>query len=389
MKLDIGPLRRNYVTPSFEGVLDGPGDELERRVRRPMVIGSAVIAAFVVGLGLWAAVTPLKSGVTAPGQVRVESNKKTLRHREGGMVKAILVREGSYVRAGQPLLVFDDVQARAGYDVMRNQVDSGMAQSARFLAEATDKPSVDIPPDLTARANDPRVAAMIRDQQFLFASRQQLFNSQMSVLNQRLDQYQTVIGGLQAQVDSIVEQQRLTTEELNGYQTLFEKGYAPKTLILRYQRSLADLGGRKGALISEISKTREQMGEARMQMATLHNQRQSEAADGLRQMQAALADATPRMTATQQTLAGSTVRSPVDGYVLNLTQFTVGGVTAPGELLMDVVPANAPLVVTAMIKPADVDDVSVGMEASVRFSGLSQRWVKPVPAKVIAVSTLR
>jgi HlyD family type I secretion membrane fusion protein len=131
------------------------------------------------------------------------------------------------------------------------------------------------------------------------------------------------------------------------------------------------------------------MGEARMQMATLRDQRQSEAADGLRQMQTTLADATPRMTAAQQTLGETTVRSPVDGYVLNLSQFTVGGVAGSGEVLMDVVPANAPLIVSAQIKPQDVNQVKIGMPARVRFTGLNQRWVRPVPAKVMAVSADR
>jgi HlyD family type I secretion membrane fusion protein len=123
-----------------------------------------------------------------------------------------------------------------------------------------------------------------------------------------------------------------------------------------------------------------------MKMATLRDQRESDAASGLRDTQTKLSDALPRLAAARQTLDSTVVRSPVDGYVFNLTQFTVGGVTAPGELLMDVVPANAPLMVTAMIKPEDVDDVRVGMDARIRLSGLNQRWHNPLPAKVAVVS---
>ncbi|MDP3175330.1 MAG: HlyD family type I secretion periplasmic adaptor subunit [Phenylobacterium sp.] len=389
MKLELGPLRRSYVAPNFTGEPDAKSQELTDRVRRPIVVGSAVIGAMVLGLGLWAGITPLSSGVSAPGQVRVESNRKTIRRREGGVVKAILVREGDRVRPGQPLLVFDEVQARAGFDVMRNQADSALAQSARYQAEATGRPSIVFPADLNARMNDPRVASMVRDQQFLFTSRLQLFNSQLSVLKQRVQQLETNVEGLQAQVDSVDEQARLTREELAGYQTLFEKGYAPKTLILRYQRALADLGGRKGQLISDISKTREQMGEARIQMSALRNQRQTEAADGMREMQSRLADALPRLSATQQTLSETTVRSPVDGYVLNLSQFTVGGVAGAGEVLMDVVPADTPLVVTAMVRPQDVENVRPGMSARVQLQGVSRRWVSPLPAKVVTVSADR
>jgi HlyD family type I secretion membrane fusion protein len=83
------------------------------------------------------------------------------------------------------------------------------------------------------------------------------------------------------------------------------------------------------------------------------------------------------------------VRSPVDGYVFNLTQFTPGGIAGGGENLMDIVPSNSPLMVTAMIKPEDIDQVHVGMPAQVRLVGPNPRWNSPLPATVVVVSADR
>jgi len=391
MKLDLGPVRSTYVAPTFGGEDSGQMDPaLQRRLRRPMAIGAGVIGAFVVGLGLWASFTPLSSGVTAPAEVRVESNRKTLRaSREGGTVRQILVREGQLVRAGQPLLLFNDVEARAAVDVYQNQYDVLLAQNARFSAEATNRTSLQFPPELTARSADPRVASLIRDQEFLFTTRLQLFQSQSAVLGQRIEQLETQVQGLQAQVASIDEQRRLTEEELSGYRKLNEQGYAPKTLILRYERSLAELGGRKGQLSADIARMRQQMGETRLQLVQLRDERQSQAAEGLRDSQSKISDVVPRLTTARQSLQQTVVRSPVDGYVFNLTQFTVGGVVGSGELLMDVVPSGAPLTVTAMVKPEDVDQVSVGMPARVRLTGLNQRFNDDLNATVAVVSADR
>jgi HlyD family type I secretion membrane fusion protein len=171
-----------------------------------------------------------------------------------------------------------------------------------------------------------------------------------------------------------------------GYQTLYDKGFAPKPLILRYQRSIADLSGRKGSLMSDIARLHQQMGETQMQIAANRDTRESQAADGLRDAQTKIADTLPRLTAAKQNLDETVVRSPVDGYVFNLTQFTVGGVTGPGQALMDVVPANAPIIVTASVPPQDIDKIHVGMDAMVRFTGLNYRWHSPLPAKVVMVS---
>jgi len=387
MKLDLTPIRSSYVAPTFGGDELAPIDPaLRQRMRHPMIVGGLIIAVLVVGLGLWASLSPLSTGITAPGEVRVESNKKTLRHKDTGTVRQILVQEGQHVRAGQPLLLYNDVEPRAAYDVMQNQYDSLQAQAARYAAEATGKPAPDFPPELLSRMSDPRVAGMIRDQQFLFTTRAQLFQSQNSVLAQRMDQLQSQIQGQQQQVASVDEQIRLTKDEMAGYQTLYDKGFAPKPLILRYERSIADLSGRKGSLLSDIARLHQQMGETRMQEAANRDTRESQAAEGLRDTQSKLADTAPRLTAAREALDQTVVRAPVDGFVFNLTQFTVGGVTGPGEVLLDVVPANAPIIVTTSIQPQDIDKVHVGMDAKVRFTGLNQRWSSPLNAKVIMVS---
>ncbi|HEX2561066.1 HlyD family type I secretion periplasmic adaptor subunit [Phenylobacterium sp.] len=386
MNRQLGPARP-FQAPAFT-VEDGDVVDLDlkRRLRRPMVMGGAVVGVFVLGLGLFASVAPLNAAVLAPAQVRVEANRKTLRHLTGGTVRQILVREGQMVKAGQPLLRMDEVQAKAAYDVLQSQHDALLAQSARLQAEASGQRTLTFPPQLTSRMSDPAVAALVRDQEFLFSSRLSLYESQTSMLQQRVQQFQAQAGGIQAQLESVAEQVRLTNEELAGYRTLHEKGFAPKTLILRYERTLADLAGRRGQLMGELGRNREQMAEAQIQLAALREERITKGAEALRESQARLAEVTPKLTAATQSYQQTVIRSPSDGYVLNLATHTPGGMVGSGEVLMDVVPSNAPLIVTARIKPEEVDDVRPGMDARVRLSAFNYRKVPPVEAEVVHVS---
>ena len=385
MKLDLDTLKNRVpaISRLSDKVLD---PNLDQRVRKAMGAGYLVVGVFVFGMIAWAAVSPITSAVAAPGVVRVEASRKVVRHREGGTVKAIQVAEGQHVLAGQPLIVLNDVQARAAVDIFQNQYDAFTAQLARLQAEATDRRSVAFPAGLMARISDPKVASAIRDQQFLFSSRLQTFESQTEVLQQRMVQIDSQISGVQAQLDAVDETIALTREELAGYQTLYEKGYAPKTLILRYQRTLSDSAGRRGALLSEINRLRELKGETHSQLMTLRDERISQAADGMRQMQTGLADVGPRLAAAQQTLEGTVIRAPDSGYVLDLSQHTVGGVIGAGELLLTVVPDKSPLVITVRIKPDDVDNVHPGMTAKVRLTAFDYRKVSPLDAEVTNVS---
>lgn len=395
MKLDLRPAKhepdsQGYVLPTFGGDDKAPmAPELKQRLQRPMRLGALVIGIFVIGLGAWASIDKMATGVTAMGEVRVDDQRKTLRQAQPGVVKQILVKEGQSVRAGQALLLFNDVEARAAYDVLQNQYDTLVTQAARFTAEATGRSSMEFPPEMMARMGQPGLAQLVRDQQFLFASRKQLYESQAAVLAQRVEQQQTQVQGLKAQLDSINEQQRLTLEELEGYRKLNEQGFAPKTLILRYERSMAELGGRKGQLLSEIARLGQQIGETRLQLAQLSNERQTQSAEGLRESQARLADTIPRLASARQTLDATVVRSPVNGHIFNLNQFTIGGAVGGGETVMDVVPEGVPLTVTAMIRPEDVDEVRQGMPAKIRLTGLNQRFNDALDGSVSMVAADR
>ena len=386
MKLDLTPVRSSYVAPTFGDEHLPIDPQLQARMRRPMIVGAGIILVLVLGLGLWASLSPLAVGVSAKGEVRVESNKKTVRHKDAGTIRQILVHEGQHVRAGQPMILYNEVEARAANDVLQAQYDSEEAQVARYSAEATGSNTPDYPADLTARMSDPRVAGMIRDQQVLFTTRQQLFQSQNSVLQQRIDQIQSQIEGQEVQIKSLDDQMKDTQVELNAYQTLYDKGFAPLPLILSRKRALEDLEGHKGALLSEVARLHQQAGETRMQIATNRDTRTSQAAEGLRDAQARLTDAAPRLAAAKESLDQTVVRAPADGFVFNLSQFTVGGVTGQGEILMEIVPANAPIIVSAEVMPQDINKVHVGMDAQVRLTGLNSRWHGPMKGTVTMVS---
>jgi len=363
--------------------------EQKRHMRAPIVAGGVTVLVFFIGFLVWAAVFSISGGVPAEGVVAVENNRKTVEHLDGGMIREIRVHEGQKVSKGQVLFVLDDIQARAQVDVLANQYDSLLAQKARLDAELDDKAAITFPPELLARKDDPRVASLIRDQENLFRASRGVYSAQSAVLNQRIQQLHSRADGLQAQVDALNTQSNLVEDELGGVNSLYERGFAPKSRVLALQRSQAGLSGDKGAREADIAAAHQAVGETQIQLAQLKEQRATQSADMLRQVQVQISDVLPRLTAARAVLDRTIVRSPAEGYVLGMTQFTVGGVARPGERLLDVVPDNAPLVVQAMIRPNDINDVKVGMNADVRLTAFSSRTTPPVKAKVINVAADR
>jgi HlyD family type I secretion membrane fusion protein len=372
--------------PVIGGPIDAPLSDMARQnLRKPIVLGLAVIGVFVIGLGAWAAASQIRGAVAAPGVFRVEASRKTLKSRDGGLVRQINVHEGDAVQAGQLLLKFDDTVPKAQVDIYENQYDAALMQAARLRAEIVRRPLI-VPPELQARRADPRVSAIIQNEQTVYDVRKTAIEAQAAILNQRFEQLQSARTGLQIQADSAVEQIALSEEELQGYKTLLAKGFAPKTLVLRLERQLSDSKAKRGALMAEITRNSQQAGETRLQLSSLYEQRASESASNLRDVEARITDLGPRLGAAREGLAQTEIRAPAAGYVLGLSQHTIGGVAAPGEILMDVVPSNAPLVITAEVRPSDIDEVRPGMQAQVMLQAYNSYRVPKIEAEVLNVS---
>ena len=369
-----------------------PGDDdavpprLARRITRHIQLGMGVVAVFVLGLGLWAAISPVTGAVPAHGVVKVENNRKTIKHLEPGIVRQILVHDGDHVRAGQLLMVFDDSQPKAQLDTLRSGYDSLLAERARYEAEARGAAAVTFPPELTSRRADPEVAALMSSQEALFTARRDALQSQADIGAQRAAELKSQISGVRAQVDSIDSQLRYNSDELGGVRQLYAGGYAPKTRLLALQRSEASLKGSRGEETAAIARAEQSIGETRIQVLSARQSRIAEAAAGLEQTQDKLSDIGPRLAAAKDTLAHTLVRTPVSGYVLNLTQFTEGGVVGSGEALMDVVPSDAPLIIQVQVRPQDVHAVHVGQKSLITLTPYNSRTTPRIEAEVINVA---
>ena len=376
------------IKPDFFGA-DGQEDVPERlwaRIRRTIWIGCGVAVAFIFGLGVWAALAPVAGAVSAAGVIKVETNRKTIKHLEPGILRQILVKEGDQVKRGQLLFVFDDSQPKALVSELQNAYDSNLAERARFEAEATGRSAIDFPAEILARAADPEVDAVIKAQKALFIARRDSLNSQMQIGHQRELEYGNQINGIKAQVAATDAQLNYNKDEMGGVQSLYSGGYAPKTRLLALQRSEASLAGNRGEQVADIARAEQAIGETRAQTLQTKQAQIAEAATGLESTEEKLSDIAPRLAAAKDALAHTEVTAPVDGTVLNLTQFTEGGVTGAGEPMLDIVPVGQPLIIEVHVQPRDAHAVQPGQKALVTLTAYNTRTTPRVNADVLTVS---
>jgi epimerase transport system membrane fusion protein len=351
--------------------------------------GLGVIAVFFFGLGGWAAYAPLNSAVIAPAVVKVEGNRKTIQHLDGGIIKELLVKEGERLALGQSLIILEDTQARAAVDVLSQQFCVLRAQEARLLAERDGDKAIAFPDELTSQRDDPAFQKILDTETKQFEIRRTGLEGQISVLKQRIAQLQEQIGGAQAQQTAVKESLAIIATELKDQKFLLDRGLAQRPRVLELERTASGLRGQLGDLIGVIAKVHQVIGEMELQIVQARNDRMTEVAKDLREAQAKLTDVSPRLQAARDVLDRTNIRSPYAGYVVDLSVFSVGGVIQRGDKVMDIVPSQNGLVTEANINVDDIHHIHPGMRAELHFTAYKQRVIPVIHGDVIDVSADR
>jgi HlyD family secretion protein/epimerase transport system membrane fusion protein len=335
---------------------------------RPLRIAFFSILFGVGGVFGWGAFAMIDSAVVAPGTLMVEGNRRNVQHLEGGIVVEVLVRDGTMVVAGQPLIRLDDTRVRAGLNVVLDETDRVRARIAVLTAEREEAPTPLFPPELVARRTEPKVAEILTLQSNEFIARRNALQGQIEILTQRALQLHKQIDGLNVRIDSNDRQLALVRQEIMGVEGLVRIGLERLPRLLSLQREEARLIGERGEAIENVARTQQAVGEAEMQRTQLVRSRQEEIAKELRELQGRLLELREREISANDQLTRLTIDAPEAGMVMDLRYSTRGGVIAAGSQVASIVPQEERLVVEAQITPIDVDTVRIGMPASIRLS---------------------
>jgi HlyD family type I secretion membrane fusion protein len=343
-----------------------------------------IVLAFGV-FGTWAATAPIASGVVASGTVSVESNRKTVQHLEGGIVQAIIAKEGDIVLPGDPILRLDPTQAFGTYTYQQNRLGLLQATEARLIAESTNADKISIPTELL-NSNSPAVQEAIVLQQTIFGDRRRSKDGQIGILQARIDQLQEAVGGLLDQRGAVDAQTKSLQDEVNRMSKGQLNGAVGVNQLSQTMRAQLNMQGDHGSITTEIAKLRQTIAETQLQIIQVSQEFVERAGTEMRDIRDQLNEATEKARVAKDVLDRTVVRAPVRGMLQNIRVHTIGGVIRPAEPVMDIIPLDDNLVVTAKVRPLDIDNVKVGLKAEVRFSSFSTRTTPAVFGKVTVLS---
>ena len=351
--------------------------------------GLAVVFLFFGVFGLWATFGEISGAVVAPGKIKIESERKTVQHLEGGIVDAILVREGEEVKEGQPLVLLESMQVEASESMLQKQLVAQLAAQVRFAAEKELRRELLWPAELSARAEKAHSLDVLDNEEKIFRARAEALYGQISLLNAQLAQIDAQIAGFQEQLRA--EQAIIGTldEELKAKRQLYEERFLERSQILELERTLAGHEGSRGRMKQSIAESRQKRAELRLRIEDAKNRFVEEATRELGKVENEINQTRERIRPLNDAKKRLQVAAPVSGRVVDLKVHSRGGVVRPGEPLMDIVPGNNPLIVEMRVPVNKITEVSINQSAQVQLDAFDARLTPHMPAKVTYISADR
>jgi HlyD family secretion protein len=355
-------------------------------IRLHLIVGLAVVAVLVGGLGGWASTAEISGALIAPGSIVVDSNVKKVQHPTGGVVGEVRVHDGDVVKAGDVVVRLDDTVTKASLAIVTKNLDGLWARAARLEAEQQGVDKIKFPSMLLEHADDPDVNAVMASETKLFEVRSTGRIGQKAQLRERIAQLNEEIAGLTAQEVAKTHEIDLVNKELVGVQQLYEQRLIQMSRLTTLERDAARLAGERAQYIASRAQAKGKITETELQIIQVDKDLVSDVSKDLRETNDKIGEFVERKVTAEDQLRRIDIRAPQDGMVLQSTVHTVGGVISAGDAIMMIVPQQDNLSVEAKVNPQDIDQLQIGQKTLLRFSAFNQRTTPELNGVVSRVS---
>ncbi len=361
-------------------------DDVPRSVSKFALFGTVLLVATFGGFGLWAFGAPLAAAVIAQGSFVATGQNKIVQHLEGGIIKRILVQEGDKVQAGQLLLELDETLADANQRELFLRQIRLEATEARLRAEYQQAAQVSYPTRVLENSTDSEVASIIDSQELSFRVSRTSLENDISLLRSNIDALNIRTVGYEAELAAHKQQATLLAEELQVKKHLLTRGLSRRAEVTALQRTVLEADGQIGRLQAQIDEITEVQQKYQKQIRQVTADYSETALNELQKVQAELEGVREKLRAVQSVRARIDIVAPVSGTVIRMYYHTAGGVVETGRPIVEILPADEPLIIEVQIPRADIDSVHSGQPAMVRLTALNQRTTPTLSGEVFYVS---
>ncbi|MGL4199575.1 MAG: HlyD family type I secretion periplasmic adaptor subunit [Allorhizobium sp.] len=340
-----------------------------------MFAATGLALLLAVGIGGWAAQAKLAGAVISQGELVVTGETKQVQHVDGGTIVEIPVKVGSLVKKGDVVLRLDDTQMRIELGIVQSQIAQLKAMMVRLVAERDGVETLsfdglELTPEVT------------REERKLFDENRDMRANQKQQIEMQISQLRNQIDGLREQEKANLSENDLLAEELAVQEGLVQKGLAKASELRGLKRQMVRIEGTIGDLLARVAEAEGQISELNVRLMSVDQTSRTELQKEIVSVEARLTELDQRALQLTHRLERTVVKAPESGTIYDLQAHTIGGVVAPGQVIMAIVPADSELDVHVKVAPTDIDRITVGQTARMRFTAFNRQTTPEIVGAV-------
>ena len=344
-------------------------------VRSAMVMLSVGFLALIA----WSATTEIKETAITFGQVMPTSAVNKIQHLEGGIIEEIMVRDGDLVEKGQVLLRLKADGAQAELSQTETRLGNLQLEAERFRALAEGRE-----PDFTILHE--RYPEVAQNQEEIYRIQTELDANQNEILQVQIKERNAELAQLSEQEATLRKSVDLLSQEVTMRRSLYEQGLNSKVLFLNIQRELNEAQGNLSGVVAEQARARETIAEAKLRLNELEKSQREESITELGRLGGEIAQAREALRKLRDRVARLEIVAPTRGYIKGLQFTTIGGVIAPAQVVMELVPIDDVLIAETRISTEDIGHVHLGQPVTVKVSAFDFIRYGGIQGELVSIS---
>jgi len=346
------------------------------RVSKVIKIWLITIVLFIV----WASFASIDEITRGDGKVVPYGQNQVIQNLEGGIVEAILITEGKFVKKGDVILKINNAKSTSTSLTNEMKYKELTAKQYRLKAEANSLPFEDIETD------DLELKEQINLAKKLYNSEQIEFIAKDNSIIQQIEQKKQENIEAKAKSNALRKSLQYVTEEIVMTAPMVKQGIKSKIDFLKLKREANEIEKDIEAVELSLPRLESIINEYRSKRVESKQLYINTAKQELNEVTAEMARLQTQQVAFSDQVDRTVVKSPVDGIVQKLFVNTIGGVIKPGADLVEIVPTSKKLFLEVKIKPSDIAFIHSGAEAKVKVSAYDFAIHGGLTGKVVSIS---
>ncbi len=385
-RANLGEQKRNEreldFLPAALEVLERPPSPLGK------FLGRILMALVTIGI-IWACVGNIDIIAVAEGKIISSSRIKDIQPLDKGVVKAIYVKEGELVKAGQPLVELDQTLSVAEHTRIAqelhfsqiNWLSEGAFLKALEQSTTPKLPTADT--HLIAAALTPHertIQTQVLQQKWLD------YLSRVSTLESQKKEQEAALQSVEARIVQLQQTLPLVTKRAEAIKGLVAQKNASEMEYLEVEQSRIE---QHQTLLSYQAQRQQSLAAietAAQQLNTLKAETFSQTLTRVDDLQRQVQSLTQELAKADDIKAKQILYAPVAGNVQQLAVHTIGGVVTEAQVLMQLVPHDDYLEVEATLENKDIGFVHVGQMAEIKINTFNFTKYGAINAEVVGVT---